>query len=201
MLTKTTKRHPLELAVLVDDAHAHHAPSQDELDEWRRRQDEEKLNNIARATNAKDEIAMGMSMTAAALQKRRQREEKRAATAAAAAKILLDTTQAASANSEETGPTAKIIHPSNTTASTSVTTFDVSYTITIPTSSTDQAWYQSSSHTYDTLTVAKKADIWTYPSNPEERARCGVFRALWEKGFYMGCGVKFGGQYLVYPGT
>jgi hypothetical protein len=51
------------------------------------------------------------------------------------------------------------------------------------------------------LDAARAAHVWSYPSNAEERARCEVFRDLWEKGYYMGGGSKFGGDWLVYPGA
>jgi len=82
----------------------------------------------------------------------------------------------------------------------------------MPTTSDTLAWYDSGSnsndkpeaerhtYTYETLDAARAAHVWSYPSNAEERARCEVFRDLWEKGYYMGGGSKFGGDWLVYPG-
>ncbi|KAI6036076.1 hypothetical protein BKA83DRAFT_4157809 [Pisolithus microcarpus] len=66
--------------------------------------------------------------------------------------------------------------------------------------SASYTWYQQSSHSFTTLASAREAGIWDYPSTPEERARCAVFRDLREKGYYLGIGIKFGGDYLVYPG-
>ncbi|TEB36219.1 tRNA-intron endonuclease catalytic domain-like protein [Coprinellus micaceus] len=51
-----------------------------------------------------------------------------------------------------------------------------------------------------TIEAARQAGIWDYPANLQERARCGVFRGLWDQGYYMGVGIRFGGEYLVYPG-
>jgi hypothetical protein len=91
------------------------------------------------------------------------------------------------------------------------------YTISVPTTSDAFAWYDCDNnedndddddggrrrrrHTYETLDAARAADVWSYPTNADERARCEVFRDLWEKGYYMGGGVKFGGDWLVYPGS
>ncbi|BFZ21343.1 hypothetical protein BsWGS_24382 [Bradybaena similaris] len=41
---------------------------------------------------------------------------------------------------------------------------------------------------------------WTYPSTEKEVLRYHVFKDLWEKGFFLTSGVKFGGDFLVYPG-
>ncbi|KAF8330772.1 tRNA intron endonuclease, partial [Cantharellus anzutake] len=71
-------------------------------------------------------------------------------------------------------------------------------TIEIPTTSISFPWYNP--RVYSSLADARIAGIWSYPSNVEERARCAVFRDLSEKGYYMGSGLKFGGDWLVYPG-
>lgn len=36
--------------------------------------------------------------------------------------------------------------------------------------------------------------------NDLERIRYKVFKDLWSKGFYLTCGMKFGGDFLVYEG-
>lgn len=41
---------------------------------------------------------------------------------------------------------------------------------------------------------------WTFPHTEEERLRYDVFRDLWEQGYYLTSGSKFGGDFLVYPG-
>ncbi|KAI6040630.1 tRNA intron endonuclease [Pisolithus marmoratus] len=56
--------------------------------------------------------------------------------------------------------------------------------------SSELEWYQQSLHSFTTLESAREA----------ERARCAVFHDLREKGYYLGIGIKFGGDYLVYPG-
>ena len=94
------------------------------------------------------------------------------------------------------------------------------YTVSVPTTSYGLAWYNydedgdgddpasgprrrrnQPQRTYETLDAARAAGVWSYPSNARERARCEVFRDLWEKGYYMGGGIKFGGDWLVYPGA
>ncbi|GJJ12244.1 hypothetical protein Clacol_006485 [Clathrus columnatus] len=72
------------------------------------------------------------------------------------------------------------------------------YTITIPSMSSTLAWYQPKR--YEELAYAREAGIWTYPRTPYERASCRIFRDIWEKRYYLGSGIKFGGEYLIYPG-
>lgn len=48
--------------------------------------------------------------------------------------------------------------------------------------------------------VSHKAAVWTYPSTESEKLRYRVFKELWEQGFYLTSGSKFGGDFLVYPG-
>ena len=73
-----------------------------------------------------------------------------------------------------------------------------SYVFRIPAKSDEFSWYQE--RIYETLQEARDAGLWSYPSNQEERAKCAVFADLWRKGYYMGNGLRFGGDWLVYPG-
>ncbi|XP_075223089.1 tRNA splicing endonuclease subunit 34 [Lycorma delicatula] len=41
---------------------------------------------------------------------------------------------------------------------------------------------------------------WTFPKRKEEKLRYLTFKDLWEKGYYITSGQKFGGDFLVYPG-
>ncbi|XP_033727820.1 tRNA-splicing endonuclease subunit Sen34-like isoform X2 [Pecten maximus] len=41
---------------------------------------------------------------------------------------------------------------------------------------------------------------WNFPSTVMEKTRCHVFQDLWEKGYFLTSGAKFGGDFLVYPG-
>lgn len=72
-----------------------------------------------------------------------------------------------------------------------------SYLFTIPGASSF-SWYTAKR--YSTLKEASEAGLWTYPNTPEESARCAVFHDLWKQGYYMGNGLRFGGDWLVYPG-
>lgn len=41
---------------------------------------------------------------------------------------------------------------------------------------------------------------WNFPSTPQEKLRYNTFKDLWEKGYFISSGNKFGGDFLVYPG-
>ena len=82
----------------------------------------------------------------------------------------------------------------------SFNTSSIPYTIVIPAPSSSLEWYDSSVHSYSTIEAAREAGVWDYPSDLTERARCGAFKDLWKQGYFMGGGIKFGGEYLVYPG-
>ncbi|XP_025089502.1 tRNA-splicing endonuclease subunit Sen34-like isoform X2 [Pomacea canaliculata] len=49
----------------------------------------------------------------------------------------------------------------------------------------------------DTMSVEED---WAYPTTSFEKLRYAVFKDLWEKGFYLTSGQKFGGDFLAYPG-
>ncbi|EJU05471.1 hypothetical protein DACRYDRAFT_45876 [Dacryopinax primogenitus] len=70
--------------------------------------------------------------------------------------------------------------------------------VSIPSSSFSLPWYAP--HLHCTLHSALKANIFNYPSTPLERAKSASFRALWQAGYFLGSGLKFGGDWLVYPG-
>lgn len=53
---------------------------------------------------------------------------------------------------------------------------------------------------HTTLSSAKRAGLWVYPRTMTERARCAVFESLHDLGYYMGVGLRFGGDFVVYPG-
>ncbi|BGO97701.1 hypothetical protein RTG_01459 [Rhodotorula toruloides ATCC 204091] len=81
-------------------------------------------------------------------------------------------------------------------------TSNVPYTIIIEPRSSSFPWYDptSPSVTYASLDAAKDAGLWNYPETVLQESRCRVFEDLWRKGYYMGGGLRFGGDFLVYPG-
>ena len=122
-------------------------------------------------------------MSEAARQKREQREAQRAA--AASNNADADTGLA------DTGDPVQAPRPPQTAPT---------YTVVVPGTSSSFSWYTPAPHAYSTIRAAKDAGMWSYPSDLTERAKCAVFRDLWEKEYYMGGGLKFGGDFLVYPG-
>ncbi|KAG6897290.1 hypothetical protein C0992_002732 [Termitomyces sp. T32_za158] len=190
-----------ELAVLIDDPTAHSQPSLQHLQNWDAEQQADIQRQMAmlEIKEAKDN-AKSQAMTAAALEKRKIREEKRAAKA----KLAQESGEPGDLNAMLQTESSTVSPPGQSAEDTSESRIvsSAGYTVVIPTSSTNLEWYEADpSCTYTTIATAKEAGIWDYPSTLQERARCGVFRNLWEQGYFMGGGIKFGGDYLVYPGS
>ncbi|GAA5848584.1 hypothetical protein JCM8547_004561 [Rhodosporidiobolus lusitaniae] len=116
---------------------------------------------------------------------------------------------------ETTGPPAAAAASTSTSTSSSFapvpappvscaqpSTSSLPYTILIEPSSSSFPWYTpaSPSFTYPTLDAAREAGVWTYPLNTLQEARCRVVEDLWRRGYYMGGGLRFGADFLVYPG-
>lgn len=92
--------------------------------------------------------------------------------------------------------------PSLATSSPSTRSLaSVPYSITIHPSSIDSPWYDPTAFSFSDLESAKAAGLWNYPTTPLQAARCLVFEDLWRKGHYMGGGLRFGGDFLIYPGA
>ena len=142
------------------------------------------------------------SMSEEALRRRREREERRAA--AARAKALAESVEESEIAAEPLVSSTSVEPATADRPSTPMNDIfnsNIPWTVTIPASShADLPWYNAAHATYTTLEDAKAAGIWSYPSTLAERAKCGVFRGLWEQGCYMGGGIRFGGDFLVYPG-
>lgn len=184
---------PIELAVLIDDPNAHQPPSAEALEHWNMEREASAIQQIAisEAERASDK-ATKLSSSEEAIRKRKEREAKRAA--AALAKAIAEgisaeeLAQASSDRLVEERPAT----PSKPAAPT--------FNVTIPASSSELEWYAPRGHAHPTLASARAAAVWSYPTTPYERAKCRVFQDLWEKGNFMGGGIKFGGDFLVYPG-
>ncbi|EKM83044.1 hypothetical protein AGABI1DRAFT_34260 [Agaricus bisporus var. burnettii JB137-S8] len=181
------------IVVLIDDPTAHAQPNLVEIESWNNEQQalfrQQTVANEAKF--AKQEQSRSLSEDA--IQKRKEREERRRL---AAQKLAQDVNNDNGLFSTESEPVTK--EATLATPQSSIPTG--TYTISIPASSEEYQWYSPHHATFSTIESAQKAGIWTYPSNLNERARCGVFRSLSEQGYFMGSGVKFGGDYLVYPG-
>lgn len=175
------------VAVLVNDSNAYQIPEPSILQSWVTEQDE--LNHQAVLNNnkaAKGGAGSAHALSEEALKKRQEREQRRAKMSPD-----IDTTTSPDSAARDQHST-----PAQQTASRSTHNF------VIPTSSTTLKWHQPSGEqcVYTSIESATAAGIWSFPSTSLERARCGIFRDLHEKGYFIGGGIKFGGQYLVYPG-
>lgn len=196
-------------AVLVDDPEAHHDPTISQLASWDldRTQDVEKQLKVLQAQlESSNPVKEDKSMSEAAIQKRKAREEKRRKAAEAAQKAAAEAAGDAlfvpEASPASEVPQDTLVNASSGAgAGSSSASASVPYTVSVPTTSDGFSWYAPEKHTYSTLKEAQDAGIWTYPSTEEEKAKCGVFSDLWHKGYYMGGGSKFGGEWLVYPGN
>ncbi|KIK97414.1 hypothetical protein PAXRUDRAFT_227706 [Paxillus rubicundulus Ve08.2h10] len=197
------------LALLVDDKNAHHDPSAPALRKW----DSDRLRVVERQLalaeehEAKEALNPDRAMSEKAILKRKEREEKRARsvqpnTAETSQEIPEESLFANDSvpNLEGHSESLRAESPHRSSVTVPPQTFTSPYTIQVPGASSTFEWYDQSTHSFTTLAAAREAGIWDYPATPAEYARCGVFRDLWEQGYFMGGGIKFGGEYLVYPG-
>ncbi|KAG8933969.1 tRNA-splicing endonuclease subunit [Tulasnella sp. 418] len=179
------------VAVMLDDAHAHHLPTSEEVDQWRedvRTDRENRLQAQAAARKAKEQKTE-KNLSEAALRKRREREEKKTAKLLAAASADRDGNELLTPGDND---------PQTPPATRSGARDETGHTIIIPATASDHPWFQP--QIYETVQEAKEAGIWSCPSTPLERAKCAVFKDLIQKGYFLGGGMKFGGDWLVYPG-
>ena len=194
-------QHPSpELAIIIDDPSAHSDPSTLTLQKYNNERIEAINLQIllVEAKEAKETASAGRAMSEEAIRKRKVREQRKE----------LERAEAAAFAASTEGPVSLFVPEAS--ASTSEPSFaqaptpapsTPSYTVTIPASSSSLPWYTPYARMYSTLAGAGTAGVWTYPSTLHERAKCGVFKGLWEQGYFMGGGIKFGGDYLVYPGA
>jgi tRNA-splicing endonuclease subunit Sen34 len=183
----------LGIAVLVDDPSAHNTPPPSLLKLWQEERLSDARQQIA-LTEEKESIEASnanRAMSESAQRKRKEREERRE-------RVKFDsisnvpTEDSPSPPPMSETPSQLAVKPSDS----AVVMPSAPYTVHVPASSSRLEWYAPHPHLYSNI----EAGIWAYPSTLQERARCGVFRSLWEQGLYMGVGIKFGGEYLVYPG-
>ncbi|KXN82595.1 putative tRNA-splicing endonuclease subunit sen-34 [Leucoagaricus sp. SymC.cos] len=190
-----------EMAVIVYDPTAHMQPTSEELKNWNKEQQDSFRQQITANEAKANEKENKRPLSEQALQKRKEREERKRLAVQKLAEeanteyIYVPSPLPEKLSKENPETTIKLPQPPPYEQSIA----SASYTITIPAASEYQ-WYSSDKATFTTIVSAQKAGVWTYPSNLTERARCGVFRSLWAKGYFMGSGIKFGGDYLVYPG-
>lgn len=184
ILCQTCLNMSTDVCTLVDDTYSVQEPTCAELVEWDENNRKEIHEQIQQWKAKEKEKAAAAAKIVSGGEEGRRSEE------AIAKRRDRQKRHQSSAVSE-----SRISNNYNPTAPPAAGTF----TITIPSTSDALAWYQP--RRCDTLVAARKADMWTYPLTSHDRACCRIFRDLWEKGYYIGSGIKFGGEYLVYPGT
>lgn len=174
-----------EIAVLVDDSRGHLTPSLASLQNWVSGQDV--LSHQLLASHAKGTDRPERTLSEEALKKREERKMK------AKTDVGLLPVPDQETISETITPLQSAAHSQNPA---------LTHTVVIPVSSKNLDWYCPSKKEciYTSVESAIDAGIWKFPSTPYERARCGIFRDLRGKGYFIGGGVKFGGEYVVYPG-
>ncbi|KAI9456276.1 tRNA-intron endonuclease catalytic domain-like protein [Lactarius psammicola] len=188
-----------QLATIVHDPAAHHPATPTQLESWDTQRKQGIAHQIREAERRKGEDRPAGTEEAAAQKKRAERDARRRRQLAEAAEdagpiVVIEGAPALTPRppSSATTDAPSSQPPTNNSAAV--------YTVSVPTTSDAFAWYAPATHTYETLDAAREAGVWTYPATEAERARCEVFRDLWEKGYYLGGGGKFGGDWLVYPG-
>ncbi|KAG8739046.1 tRNA-splicing endonuclease subunit [Ceratobasidium sp. 414] len=165
-------------ACIIDDSQSHGPPTREQLEAW----SEARRASIAKELKERDAVARTTVKIDTSDKAQKKREARKAAKQP-------QPHEQVEINVLEPAPTP------NDSANTSTQP----HTVHVPSLSSDLAWYDAQA--YYTIADARDAGVWTYPSDVKERAECAVFRDLWEKGNYLGPGIKFGGNYLVYPGS
>ncbi|CAE6465238.1 unnamed protein product [Rhizoctonia solani] len=159
------------VACIVDDARSHGTPTKHQLKRW------SEIRKAAVEAQVKEREASSapvrVDMSDKAQKKRMEREARKAA-------------------QQPHAEPSPLVEPE--VAAPIVT----QHTVHVPGPSSELPWYTA--RIFHTIDEARDAGVWSYPQDVKERAECAVFRDLWEKGNHLGPGIKFGGNYLVYPG-
>ncbi|KAG8954041.1 tRNA-splicing endonuclease subunit [Tulasnella sp. 424] len=195
-----------EAAVLLDNTSANtQPPSEAEIAEWRQRIVDYRAasqDNLAKIRKQK-ETARGKQDTEEAQRKRMEREARKKP--APGANVMGAPAEAAFDNVASTSGTVDdVFIPDETPSSPQLKPQDdkkgedSTYNVLIPSTPEDHPWFRAPA--YETIQAAKEAGVWTYPSTPTEQAKCAVYKDLIDKGYFIGGGLKFGGDWLVYPG-
>lgn len=166
---------------------------------------------MAEEHDAKEALNPDRAMSEQAILKRKEREERKARGKTNPPEpsqgILVSNESLSTSLADESVPDPADSHPESSQTArlhgsdVTIPRHSITpYTVHVPGTSSTFEWYALPTHSFTTLAAARDAGIWDYPETPIQRARCGVFRDLWEQGYFMGGGIKFGGEYLVYPG-
>lgn len=180
------------IAVLIDDLNSHRPATLEESAEYKIKREQE-IEEERRLTVIRDSERRNAAKEVyrtqieAADQKRRARQ------------------QQAHQIDQEFDHTAEIqqgmLPPDSTDDSKSTNdTSKVAYFVPIHLQSQPPTHSPEGPNLFHHLDSAREAGIWTYPNGKYQKARCAVFSALWRQGMFLGIGLKFGCDFLVYPG-
>ncbi|KAK4058907.1 tRNA-splicing endonuclease subunit [Microbotryomycetes sp. JL221] len=199
-----------KLAVLVDDvaAHRHATPQQaQQYAQQRERAIEAQITMVKQAEQAKqDAMADLIAQRRLEKQKKKQQLHQQQQQIASGSQDGQQQEQLEMFvpdkldGSETTGPPPILSSSSPPKPPPSTAAAPSSYSVIIQPTSIDMSWYDPSAAIIDSLDTAKEIGLWHYPVTPLQQARCRVFEDLWRKGYFMGGGLRFGGDFLVYPG-
>ncbi|CEL51725.1 tRNA-splicing endonuclease subunit Sen34 OS=Homo sapiens GN=TSEN34 PE=1 SV=1 [Rhizoctonia solani AG-1 IB] len=165
------------IACIVHDARSHGVPTKHQLQRWA-----QVRRSIIDAEIKEREASVAPVKVDTSDKAQKKRLEREARKAAQAQQSELSSVTVA----EPEPPTSAIV------------TQQQQHTVHVPGPSAELPWYTA--QIFHTIDEAREVGVWAYPRDLKERAECAVFRDLWEKGNYLGPGIKFGGNYLVYPG-
>jgi len=184
-------------AYLVDERSSYPPPTPALRDLWERARQEDIGRQVVKRVEreGRPEPELGEEALRRREERERRRERERAAKAAAAA-AAAEAGEYGEETLEDEIPRAQeeeVPQPAKQPAPK-----DVPHWVNIPSSSLTLPWYTP--RTYTTLPSARAAGLWSYPRTAKERAKCAVFRSLHSRGYFLGPGLKFGGDWLVYPG-
>ncbi|PWN42071.1 tRNA-intron endonuclease catalytic domain-like protein [Ceraceosorus guamensis] len=183
-------------AHIVDDPSAYDAPSTSAAAAYYQAAREMILEQVSRANKAREQISQHklaeMKETEEVRAKRLARARARREQSYEADKSIATVVDVAA---PETNVRTSIDLSSATWSQvTPATSFEQ------PVASLEGGWYRASEHSYTTLSQARSAGVWKFPSNARERARCMVFEDLNARGYFLSCGLRFGGDFNCYPG-
>ncbi|MBW0512075.1 hypothetical protein O181_051790 [Austropuccinia psidii MF-1] len=181
----------LGIAVLVDERKSHRSATIEDAHNYlatRAKEIEEETQSLA-LRDAERRRAMEnlyQSQIAAAEEKRQARKQLQA-------QALIEHTTCSAA--EGMIPPDEVTEEKSGSSSANIPRY-----ISIPLRSQPPTYTPQSLQLYDNLKSAREAGLWTYPNNKAQKARCAVFSDLWRSGRFLGIGLKFGCDFLVYPG-
>lgn len=213
----------IEIAYLVDDISAHHEPTPEQAADYHKARNSSILKQQTESIKNEESKRLAMSeLYKDQIEKAKQAKQLKKAGRTAVIDLdgeeeiipIASTSTSAPTPTSTSAPSPldsfEILITSTPTASSPSTSLpspiardpsSVPYTIQIHPSSTQAPWYSPSSHSYTTLKEAREVGLWNYPDNKVQLSRCKIFEDLWKRGHFMGGGLRFGGDFLVYPGS